>query len=58
MIINVPSQDTWRTMTALQESIKFYKENNFEGKYDRALLKEQRMLKSYKDEIKLGCIAA
>lgn len=58
MIINMQSQDLWRTMTALQESIKFYNDNNIQGKYDRALLKEKRMLKSYKDEIKLGSVAA
>lgn len=58
MIIYMQNQDTWRTMTALQESIKFYNDNNLTGKYDRALLKEKRMLQSYKDEIKLGSIAA
>ena len=45
-------------MTALRESINFYNDNNQTGKYDRALLKEKRMLQSYKDEIKLGSIAA
>ncbi len=58
MIINMQDQDLWRTMTALQESIKFYNDNNISGKYDRALLKEKRMLQSYKDEIKLGSVAA
>jgi len=58
MIIHMQDQDLWRTMTALQESIKFYNDNNLQGKYDRALLKEKRMLKSYKDEIKLGSVAA
>lgn len=53
MIIYMQNQETWRTMTALQESIKFYNDNNQDGKYNSALLKEQKMLKSYKDEIKL-----
>ena len=46
--------ETWRTMTALRESIKFYNDNNTTGKYDSALQKEKRMLKFYFDEIKLG----
>jgi hypothetical protein len=58
MIINMQQQDTWRTMTALQESIKFYNDNNQTGKYDRALQKEKRMLQSYRDEIKLASKAA
>ena len=58
MIINMTDGDTWRTMTALRESIKFYSDNNLDGKYNRALLKEKSMLKSYMDEIKLGSIAA
>ena len=54
MIINMTNPETWRTMTALRESIKFYNDNNAAGKYDSALQKEKRMLKSYFDEIKLG----
>ena len=54
MIINMQDQGLWRTMTALQQSIKFYQDNNHTGKYNRALKKEQSMLKSYLNEIKLG----
>jgi len=54
MIINMTNPETWRTMTALRESIKFYNDNNITGKYDSALQKEKRMLQSYFDEIKLG----
>jgi hypothetical protein len=57
MIINIRNQDTWRTMTALQESIKFYNDNNQTGKYNSALLKEQKMLQSYRDEIKQASLA-
>ena len=46
--------ETWRTMTALRESIKFYNDNNTTGKYNTALQKEKRMLQSYFDEVKLG----
>lgn len=45
MIISIPDEVNWRTMTALRESIKFYKERNIDGKYDKALRKEQSMLK-------------
>lgn len=54
MIINMTNGDTWRTMTALKESIKFYNDNNQDGKYNSALRKENSMLKSYMDEIKLA----
>jgi len=54
MIINMTNPEIWRTMTALRESIKFYNDNNAAGKYDSALQKEKRMLKSYFNEIKLG----
>jgi len=54
MIIYMQNQDLWRTMTALQESIKFYNDNNLSGKYDRALQKEKNMLKFYMNEVKLG----
>ena len=40
--------ETWRTMTALRESIKFYNDNNTTGKYNSALQKEKRMLKNKK----------
>ena len=54
MIINMTNPETWRTMTALRESIKFYNDNNTTGKYNTALQKEKRMLKFYFDKIKLG----
>jgi len=54
MIINMTNPETWRTMTALRESIKFYNDNNTTGKYNTALQKEKRMLQSYFDEVKLG----
>lgn len=54
MIINISNPETWRTMTALRESIKFYNDNNTTGKYNSALQKEKRMLQSYFDEVKLG----
>jgi len=54
MIINMTNPETWRTMTALRESIKFYNDNNTTGKYNSALQKEKRMLQSYFDEVKLG----
>jgi len=53
MIINMTNPETWRTMTALRESIKFYNDNNTTGKYNTALQKEKRMLQTYFDEIKL-----
>jgi hypothetical protein len=46
MIINL-SQDQARTMNALRASISFYKANNSSGIFDRALQKEEKMLKQY-----------
>ena len=54
MIYYIQDQGTWRTMTALQQSIKFYNDNNQTGKYNSALRKEKSMLQSYFDEVKLG----
>lgn len=45
MIISIKDESMWRTLTALRESIKFYKANNQDGKYTSALGKEERMLK-------------
>lgn len=47
MIISIPDEVVWRTMTALQQSIKYYKEHNSTGKYNKALRKEESMLKEY-----------
>ena len=46
------SQDEALTMNALRGSIAFYKENNSDGRYNRALQKEEKMLKQYMDRIK------
>lgn len=46
------SEGDARTMNALRLSIDFYKKNNKDGRYDRALLKEQKMLKFYFQKVR------
>lgn len=45
-VINL-SKSVARTMNDLRASIRWYKANNSTGIYDRALIKEENMLKRY-----------
>lgn len=40
------------TMNSLRGSILFYKANNQDGRYDRALQKEEKMLKRYFSKVR------
>jgi len=50
-IIYLRNKDDTRTMNNLRLSIEFYKENNTDGRYDRALQKETKMLEWYRSNI-------
>lgn len=57
MIINIQDMNDWRSMTALHQSLKFYNDNNKDGKYSTAIKKETRMLSNYLSKVKENTLA-